>query len=373
MALRPIVEAGDPVLRRRAAEVLASELGSAELLRLVDEMVAVMRAAPGVGLAAPQLGVCSRVIVLEDTAERMAHLSDEERRERARSDVPLTCIVNPVFESTSDVQDTYFEGCLSVPGYSALVARAHEVVVSGVTPSGEPIRLHATGWPARILQHELDHLDGTLYVDRMLARSLCTVDQVRTRYAGKSLVEIATELGTSLPQELGSRKEQRMASTGKSKIFTFLWYAREAEDAARFYTSIFPDSRVDRVTPMLSDSPSGPPGSVKVVDFTLFGQRFQAMTAGPHHDFNDAISITVLCDDQAELDRYWNALLEGGGKPQACGWLVDRFGLRWQIVPARMEEMMRDRDPGRSKRVTDAMLKMVKFDIAALEKAYRAQ
>ncbi len=164
-----------------------------------------------------------------------------------------------------------------------------------------------------------------------------------------------------------------MASTGKSKIFTFLWYAKEAEDAARFYTSIFPDSRVDRVTPMLSDSPSGPPGSVKVVDFTLFGQRFQAMTAGPHHDFNDAISIMVLCDDQAEVDRYWNALLEGGGKPQACGWLIDRFGLRWQIVPTRMDEMMRDRDPARSKRVTDAMLKMVKLDVAALEKAYRGQ
>jgi predicted 3-demethylubiquinone-9 3-methyltransferase (glyoxalase superfamily) len=123
---------------------------------------------------------------------------------------------------------------------------------------------------------------------------------------------------------------------------------------------------------MLSESPSGPPGSVKVVDFTLFGQRFQAMSAGPHHEFNDAISIVVLCDDQAELDRYWNALLQGGGKPQACGWLVDRFGLRWQIVPAVLEEMMRGKDPARSKRVTDAMLKMVKLDIAALEKAYRS-
>jgi len=111
---------------------------------------------------------------------------------------------------------------------------------------------------------------------------------------------------------------------------------------------------------------------VKVVDFTLFGQRFQAMTAGPHHEFNDAISIVVLCDDQKELDRYWNALLEGGGKPQACGWLTDRYGLRWQIVPAIFEEMMGDADPGRSKRVTDAMMEMVKFDIAALEKAYRS-
>ena len=155
------------------------------------------------------------------------------------------------------------------------------------------------------------------------------------------------------------------------KIFPFLWYAREAEEAAKLYTSIFPDSRVDRVTSMQSESPSGPPGSVKVVDFTLFGQPFQAMTAGPHHDFNDAISMVVLCDDQAELDKYWSALLEGGGKEQACGWLNDRYGLRWQIVPARLVDMMADKDPGRSRRVTDAMLKMVKLDIAELERAYR--
>jgi predicted 3-demethylubiquinone-9 3-methyltransferase (glyoxalase superfamily) len=162
-----------------------------------------------------------------------------------------------------------------------------------------------------------------------------------------------------------------MAKKGRSRIYTFLWYAKEAEEAAKFYASIFPDSRVDRVTPMLSESPSGPPGSVKVVDFTLFGERFQAMTAGPHHDFNDAISIVVECDDQAELDRYWTALLAKGGKEEACGWLIDRFGLRWQIVPAVLGEMMGDEDPVRSKRVTDAMLKMIKLDIAALEKAYR--
>jgi predicted 3-demethylubiquinone-9 3-methyltransferase (glyoxalase superfamily) len=163
-----------------------------------------------------------------------------------------------------------------------------------------------------------------------------------------------------------------MASKPSAKIFPFLWYAKEAEEAAAFYASIFPDSRVDRVTTMMSDSPSGPPGSVKVVDFTLFGQRFQAMTAGPHHDFNDAISMMVECDDQAELDRYWNALLAGGGKPQACGWLVDKFGLRWQIVPAVLEKMMADPDPARAKRASDAMMKMVKLDIATLEQAYRA-
>ena len=158
----------------------------------------------------------------------------------------------------------------------------------------------------------------------------------------------------------------------RAKIFPFFWYAKEAEQAAKFYASIFPDSRVDRVTTMQSESPSGPPGAVKVVDFTLFGQRFQAMTAGPHHEFNDAVSMVVLCEDQAELDRYWNALLEGGGKPQACGWLVDRFGLRWQIVPAVLEKMMQDEDPARSRKATDAMMQMVKFDIAALEKAYRS-
>jgi predicted 3-demethylubiquinone-9 3-methyltransferase (glyoxalase superfamily) len=163
-----------------------------------------------------------------------------------------------------------------------------------------------------------------------------------------------------------------MALKGSSKIFTHLWYAKEAEEAATFYASIFPDSRVDRVTQLMSDTPGGPAGSVKVVDFTLLGQRFQAISAGPHHEFNDAISLVVLCDDQAELDRYWDALLAGGGKAQACGWLIDRFGLRWQIVPAALDEMMGDQDAARSKRVTDALLKMVKLDIAALEAAYRS-
>ena len=158
----------------------------------------------------------------------------------------------------------------------------------------------------------------------------------------------------------------------RAKIFPFFWYAKEAEEAAKFYASIFPDSRVESVSSLQSESPSGPPGSVKVVNFTLFGQPFRAMSAGPHDQFNDAISMTVLCEDQAELDRYWNALLEGGGKPQACGWLMDRFGLRWQIVPRAFEEMMNDKDTARSKKAADAMLKMIKLDIAALEKAYRS-
>jgi predicted 3-demethylubiquinone-9 3-methyltransferase (glyoxalase superfamily) len=164
-----------------------------------------------------------------------------------------------------------------------------------------------------------------------------------------------------------------MAANGRAKIYTFLWYAKEAEEAAKFYSSIFPNSRVDRVVTMQSESPSGPPGSVKVVDFTLFGRKFQAMTAGPHHDFNDAISIVVECDDQAELDRYWNALLNNGGQPQACGWIIDKYGLRWQIVPSSLVNMMADPDRVRSKRASDAMMTMVKLDIAALEKAYRGK
>ena len=164
-----------------------------------------------------------------------------------------------------------------------------------------------------------------------------------------------------------------MNAQRQAKIFPHFWYTTQAEEAATFYASIFPDSRVDRVWALPTDSPSGPAGSVKVVDFTLFGQPFQAMTAGPHHDFNDAISMVVMCDDQAELDRYWHALLGGGGTPQACGWLIDRFGVRWQIVPRALDEMMRDGNVDRSKRVADAMLKMVKLDVAALEKAYRSK
>lgn len=154
-----------------------------------------------------------------------------------------------------------------------------------------------------------------------------------------------------------------------AKITPFLWYAKEAEDASKFYASIFPDSRVIRVTALQSESPSGPPGSVKVVEFELFGQPFMAMTAGPMDPFNHAISLMVKADDQAELDRYWNGLLQGG-KPEACGWLTDRFGVSWQIVPTIFGEMMADPDRAKAKRVTDAMMKMVKFDIAALKAAY---
>jgi predicted 3-demethylubiquinone-9 3-methyltransferase (glyoxalase superfamily) len=156
------------------------------------------------------------------------------------------------------------------------------------------------------------------------------------------------------------------------KITPFLWYAKEAEEAAAFYASIFPNSRVTRVMAMPSESPSGPPGSVKIVEFTLFGQPFVAMTAGPLDPFNHAISFVVSCEDQAELDRYWNALLVGG-TAEACGWLKDRYGLSWQIVPKIWDRMMADPDQAKVKRACDAMLKMVKFDIAALEAAFNGK
>jgi predicted 3-demethylubiquinone-9 3-methyltransferase (glyoxalase superfamily) len=163
-----------------------------------------------------------------------------------------------------------------------------------------------------------------------------------------------------------------MTPKPRVKILPFLWYTKEAEEAAAFYASILPDSHVDRVTALQADSPSGPAGSVKVVEFTLLGQPFQAMSAGPLDPFNHAISLMVLCDDQAELDRYWDGLLQGGGQTEACGWLRDKYGLCWQIVPAGFEEMMGDPDRNKARRVAEAMMKMVKLDIAALRAAYDA-
>jgi predicted 3-demethylubiquinone-9 3-methyltransferase (glyoxalase superfamily) len=148
------------------------------------------------------------------------------------------------------------------------------------------------------------------------------------------------------------------------KITPFLWYTSEAEEAAAFYASIFPDSRITRVTPV----PSA--GSTRLVEFVLCGQPFFAMSSTGNDTFNHAISLLIGCDDQAEVDRYWNALLEGGGLPDACGWLKDRFGVSWQIVPTELIEMMADADPVKAARVAEAMMKMVKLDLAVLKSAY---
>src|SRR5690348_14120301 len=155
-----------------------------------------------------------------------------------------------------------------------------------------------------------------------------------------------------------------------TSIVPTLWYTDKAEEAARFYASLIPNSRIDSVTSLPSDSPSGPAGSVKIVEFTLAGRPFTAFSAGRLDGFNLAVSFMILCEDQAEVDRLWDGLLQGGGKPEQCGWLRDRYGLAWQIVPKQFRDMAGDPDRARAKRVTDAMLKMVKLDLAALKRAY---
>jgi predicted 3-demethylubiquinone-9 3-methyltransferase (glyoxalase superfamily) len=154
-----------------------------------------------------------------------------------------------------------------------------------------------------------------------------------------------------------------------TRIIPHLWYTREAEEAAAFYASVLPNSKVDSVTALPADSPSGPAGSVKVVEFTLVGQPFVAFSAGPLDPFNHAISFMIECEDQAEIDRLWAALSQGG-KPEQCGWLKDRYGLSWQIAPKALGQMMKDPDRSRARRVAEAMLKMVKLDIAGLQQAY---
>ena len=152
------------------------------------------------------------------------------------------------------------------------------------------------------------------------------------------------------------------------KVTQHLWFEKDMEAAVRFYTSLIPDSRIKDQSAVMADNPSGPAGSVKMMSFTLGGQNYMAIEAGPLDPFNHAFSIMVECETQAELDRVWQALLEGGSTEQ-CGWLKDRWGLSWQIAPKRLRELMDDPDPARVKRVTEAMLKMVKLDIAPLEAA----
>ena len=154
-----------------------------------------------------------------------------------------------------------------------------------------------------------------------------------------------------------------------SKIAPCLWFDGKAEEAARFYVSLVPDSRIDGVTTLPADTPSGPAGSVQIVEFTLGGQQFLALNAGPPDPFNHAISFVVNCDDQAEVDRLWDAL-SVGGSIERCGWLKDRYGVSWQIVPRVLGEMMKDRDPAKARRVAEAMLRMDKIDIADLKQPY---
>jgi predicted 3-demethylubiquinone-9 3-methyltransferase (glyoxalase superfamily) len=154
------------------------------------------------------------------------------------------------------------------------------------------------------------------------------------------------------------------------KVTQHLWFAKDMEAAIGFYTSLIPGSSIHWISGLPADTPSGPAGSVRIAAFTLGDQRYMAIEAGPLDPFNHSFSIMVECETQAEIDRLWEALKEGGSTEQ-CGWLKDRWGLSWQIAPRLLGELMNDLDQGKAKRVTEAMLKMVKFDIAGLEAAAR--
>src|SRR3712207_2254099 len=160
-----------------------------------------------------------------------------------------------------------------------------------------------------------------------------------------------------------------MTMAAIQKITPFLWFHQEAEEAANFYVSLFKDSKILTVS-RYGDAGPGPKGSAMVVEFQLAGQRFQALNGGPHFKFTEAISLMVDCDSQEEVDTLWSKLTANGGQESQCGWLKDRYGLSWQIVPNRFMQMMKDKDPKKTQRVMQAMMTMKKFDIARLEQAY---
>lgn len=159
----------------------------------------------------------------------------------------------------------------------------------------------------------------------------------------------------------------------QQKITPCLWFEGNAEEAVRFYLSVFPNSSIEQETRSPSDYPGGKAGNVLLVSFTLAGQSYLALNGGRHDSFNDAISLSVDCADQAEVDRYWEALTANGGKPVACGWLKDKYGLSWQIIPRRLPELLTSSDPATANRVMAAMMEMVKIDVAALEAAAKSQ
>ncbi len=155
------------------------------------------------------------------------------------------------------------------------------------------------------------------------------------------------------------------------KITPFLWFDNQALEAARLYVSIFKNSKIHGSEKFENSGPNENE-TVQVVSFELDGQQFQAMNAGPLFKFNEAISFTVDCKDQAEVDYYWNSLIADGGEESQCGWLKDKFGLSWQIIPEQLTRLMSDPDPVKSQRVMHAMLHMKKIDIAKLQESYNA-
>jgi predicted 3-demethylubiquinone-9 3-methyltransferase (glyoxalase superfamily) len=157
-----------------------------------------------------------------------------------------------------------------------------------------------------------------------------------------------------------------------SKITACLWFDNEAEAAARFYASLFPNSSVGKITPYPEGTPGSRPGRTMTVEFVLDGTKFVGLNGGPEFKFNEAVSFQIECEDQVEVDRYWSALLADGGEESVCGWLKDRFGLSWQVIPKALPKLLASDDREKANRVTAAMMKMRKLDVAKLEEAAAA-
>lgn len=190
----PIVQAGDPTLRGRPRPLSVKEIRSAEIQQLVENMRETMRAAPGVGLAAPQVGQALQLVVIEDRVEYHGKLSTEQKATRGRVPVDFYALVNPEIVSRSEENVTFFEGCLSLDGFCALVPRAVKVRVKYLDARGNLQSLEASGWHARIIQHELDHLQGTLYIDRMLSRTFTSVENLASHWKDLSSEDVIRRL-----------------------------------------------------------------------------------------------------------------------------------------------------------------------------------
>lgn len=194
--LYDIVQTGDPVLRRPARPVTAEEIRTPFVQELIVSMRQTMHAAPGVGLAAPQVGEGLQVVVMEDAGGSPETMSAARSEELGRDVLPFTVLINPVVAAAGEETDEFFEGCLSVSGYSALVRRWRDVTVEALDEHGAPIRLRLEGWPARIVQHEADHLAGMLYIDRMDTRSFTTTSNLGRHWKARPAADVRAALGT---------------------------------------------------------------------------------------------------------------------------------------------------------------------------------
>jgi peptide deformylase len=194
--LLPIVRVGEPVLRKQAHGLSPQEIRSKEIQKLIEHMRETMRGAPGVGLAAPQVGLSLQIAVIEDREEYHKDVSAEQLALRARRPVPFHVVINPRIQSAEDNQIVeFFEGCLSLPGFFALVPRSRSVRVECLDHRGKSKAIEASGWYARILQHEIDHLHGNLYIDRMYSRSFSSTDNWEKYWKAKPIAEVRSELG----------------------------------------------------------------------------------------------------------------------------------------------------------------------------------